>query len=137
MATQKPTRHVYRVQHPERYKEVRHYSIVEVSNGNRKLTASLNVSKDRHFSQAHNIAYWLKERDTNLNKWKPPVTGLKPTGQPMIYYGDIPTKRKGRFMPKHLLIFRFSTNAETLTIDVYRDFYTENPAELYALIQKH
>lgn len=137
MATQKPIRHVYQVQNPERYKEVKHYLIVEVSNGKRQLPEIANISENRNFSKARNVNYWLKGKDTNQKKFSRPITGLKPTGQPLIYYGDIPTKKNGRFTPKHLLIFRFSTNSETLTIDLYRDFYTNNPGELHAIITNH
>lgn len=137
MATQKPIRHIYQVQNPERYKEVKHYLIVEVSNGNRQLPEIANISENRNFSKAKNVDYWLKGKNTNQNKFSKPITGLKPTGQPLIYYGDIPTKKDGRFKPKDLLIFRFSTNAETLTIDLYQDFYTNNPAELHAIIKNH
>src|SRR5699024_8111280 len=99
------------------------------------FSKKINISKDRQFSKAHNIAYWLKQRNPGDTKWQKPTTGLKPTGRPLVYFGDIPKKKNGKFKPQHLLLFRFSSNAETLTIDLYHGFYTNNREELRQLIQ--
>lgn len=136
MAAQNPIRHVYEVQHPERYKEVKHYLIVEITNGNRQLNEMLNVSKDRKFSKAKNIDYWLKGKDTNQKKWSKAITGLKPTLTPMIYYGDISVKYKGKRKPTHLVLFYFYQDAKKLIIDVYSNFYTQNKEELQQLIKR-
>lgn len=136
MATHTPIRHVYEVQNPERYKEVKHYLIVEVANGNRQLNEMVNISKDRKFSKAKDVDYWLKGKDTNQKKWSKAITGLKPTSTPMVYYGDIPVKQKGKIKPTNLLLFYFYENAKKLIIDVYNDFYTQNKEELQQLIKK-
>lgn len=137
MATQipHPHRHIYEVINPEQYKEVRHYIIKEIS-GERVLTQLLNVSKDRNFSNARNISYWLKGKENEQSKWSRPITGLKPTSTPNVFFGDIPTIQNGRHKPTHLLIFKFSKDAEKLIIDVYSDFYTENRAELHKFINQ-
>lgn len=136
MATQtpKPNRHIYQVTDPDKYKEVRHYIITEVIQ-DLVLTELVNISKDRQFSKAKNISYWIKGKNTDQRKWSRPITGLKPTSEPRVYYGDIPKKEKGRFIPKDLLIFRFSKDAHELIIDVYSDFYTEDKQTLHHLIK--
>jgi len=136
MATQTPIRHLYEVQNPERYKEVKHYLIVQVTNGNNQLKEMLNISKDRQFSKAKNIDYWLKGKDTDQKKWSKAITGLKPTSTPMVYYGDIPVMKKGKFKPTHLLLFYFTKDAEKLIIDVYSNFYTQNKETLQQLIKR-
>lgn len=135
MATRTPVRHTYQVMNPEQYKEVKHYLISEVTEP-RILNEMLNVSKDRQFSKAKNVSYWLKGRNTDQKKWSNPITGLKPTGTPFVYFGDIPKKEKGRYIPKDLLIFKFSENGNDLIIDVYSDFYTEDKETLSQLIKR-
>ena len=130
-----PVRHIYQADTSKQYKEVRHYIITNVVNDILQLYELLNVSKDRQFSKAKNIAYWLKGKNTDTRKWSRPITGLKPTSTPNVYFGDIATKQNGRFIPKDLLIFRFAKDAETLIIYVYRNFYTEQPTALQKLIK--
>lgn len=134
MATLAPVRHVYKVIHPEKFKEVRHY-VIDNPEENRILPEMLNVSIDRKFSKAKNISYWLKGKNAADKKWSESITGLKKTSTSFIYFGDIPKPFKGRFIPKHLLLFQFSKDAHSLTIDVHRNFYTENRKMLSILIQ--
>ena len=138
MATQTPTptRHIYDLTNPGQYKEVRHYSLKQASNKN-ELPEMLNISKDRQFSKAVNIYYWLKGKNPGEKKWSKPITGLKPTSAPNIFFGDIPRKVQKRFLPKDLLVFKFPEYSNELIIDVYRGFYTDNKEELHQIIEDH
>lgn len=135
MAKQRnPIRHVYKVVNPHRYKEVRHYNLVEVEPYKPILSLKTNVSKDRNFSNARNVAYWLKERSKDDKKWLNPTTGLKRTANPYIFYGDISAQSNGKHKRKSLLIFRFTENAEKLIIDVYPDYYPHE-TEILNIVQ--
>jgi hypothetical protein len=74
----------------------------------------INISKDRQCASS-NPSYWLKIREEN--KWSKNITGLFLTKEKNLFRGDH-NKRKS------LMLFRFSDNAETLTIFFFKDFFT-------------
>ena len=82
---------------------------------NHLLTERIKFSKDRGYSQASGILYWLHLRDKT--KWRRQLTGLRPTKEG-IFYGDM--KINGR---KSLLLFQFDQDKGNLIIDVFRGFY--------------
>lgn len=123
MATQNtPVKHLFRVVNPERYKEVRHYELksgTEIS----FLPHWANISRNREFNKSQDVAFWYKSKDLNGIKWTKVITGLKRTRNSKVYFGDIPKIVNGKYLPRHLLIFVFSTDSMVLTIYAYKDFY--------------
>ena len=101
------------------YKEVRHYNFVE---GENLFSEKVHISKDRQFSKSK-AKYWFRIRE--YNKWSNCLTGLFPTSNGMVYYGD--TERK-----KNLLIFIFSEYGERLNIYFFSNFY---PKEVHEFIK--
>ena len=85
----------------------------------------INISKDRQCASS-NPSYWLKIREEN--KWSKNITGLFLTKEKNLFRGDH-NKRKS------LMLFRFSDNAETLTIFFFKDFFTGNLSEVLKQIQ--
>lgn len=135
MAKQRDSiRHTYEVINPNRYKEVKHYNLTNTKPYKPILSLKINISKDRNFSNARNVAYWLKERSKDDKKWLIPTTGLKRTSNPFIFYGDISTNSNGKHKRKSLLIFQFSNNAERLIIDVYPNYYPHE-TEILNIVQ--
>ena len=125
MATQKPITHVFSEINEGKYKSVKHYELIEVRNGNSVLTEQINISKDRNCAQSM-PEYWLKVR--NGNKWSDCITGLFKTGYNYIFKGDLKKK-------KHLIIFKFSNDASTLTAYVFKDYYTSDLNNVWTFIK--
>lgn len=117
MATQKPTpvTHVYKEVNEGKYKSVKHYELLQC-NGTPIFSTLINVSTNQNCAQSM-PDYWLKIREGN--KWTKYITGLFKTPKKGIYKGDTQKKR-------NLVIFKFSDNANTLNIDFYPNFYTND-----------
>ncbi len=96
---------------------------------NHLLTERIKLSKDRGYSQASGVLYWLHLR--GKTKWGRQLTGLRPTGE-NTYYGDMKIKGK-----KNLLIFQFDHNKGNLIIDVFRGFYPSHKGILQKILQTH
>ena len=126
MATVKPITHVFSEINEGKFKSVKHYELKEVHNGTTQLTDRLNISKDRNCAQSMPV-YWLKIK--NGNKWSKCITGLFKTCYPSIYKGDKDHK-------KHLIIFKFSRDASTLTVDYYKDYYTNDLSNVLPTINQ-
>jgi hypothetical protein len=117
MATQNPIIHSFK--EVERFKEVIHYKLINVYNGKPQLSEKLNLSKNRNCAKSSPV-YWIKERVPDDKKWQPQsLTGLFSSDKPFYYKGDAEKR-------KHLLIFKFSYNANNLIVYYYKDFYTPN-----------
>lgn len=99
------------------------------NNTNHLLTEKIKFSKDRGYSQASGIFYWLHLRDKT--KWGRQLTGLRPTGE-TTYYGDF--KINGA---KSLLIFQFDHKKGNLIIDVFRGFYPTHKGILQKILKTH
>lgn len=116
-------RHIYKVLNPNQFKEVRHYELkkdLDVS----AFTYKVNLSKDRGFSRADDVIYWLKQRSKDGKKWTDKnKTGLKLIGYKHVFYGDIAKFENGIYIPQHLVLFRFIDSANTLIIDYYPNYY--------------
>ena len=96
-----------------KYQGVRHYELTATKNGNPVLPEKVNISKDRQFSKSK-ASYWLKIREDN--KWSKCLTGLFPTSNGMVYYGD--TEKR-----KNFLLFIFTDSDKKLTIYFFSKFY--------------
>ncbi|MEH6769454.1 hypothetical protein [Maribacter arcticus] len=125
-ATPRPIVHVFKECNIGKFKTTRHYELETVSNGTNQLTDLINISKDRNCAQSM-PEYWIQIRDGN--KWKKPrLTGLFKTGANLIFKGD--TQKR-----TNLVLFKFSDDAETLTIYFYSNYYTKDITTLLNTIQ--
>jgi hypothetical protein len=125
MTTATPVTHVFSEINEGKFKSVKHYELIEVQNGTTQLSEQINISKDRNCAQSM-PDYWLKIK--NGNKWSKCITGLFKTGYNNIFDGDLQKK-------KHLIIFKFSEDASTLTAYVFRDYYTNDLSKVLPLIK--
>jgi hypothetical protein len=125
-ATPKPIVHIFKEYNIGKFKATKHYQLETASNGSNQLTDIINISKDRNCAQSM-PEYWLQIREDN--KWKKPrLTGLFKTSANLIFKGD--TQKR-----TNLVLFKFSDNAETLTIYYYSNFYTKDITTLLNTIQ--
>lgn len=92
------------------FKEVRHYNLID---GKETLSNKLNIGVNRGFSKAK-YTYSVKTRQTN--KWSKQITGLFPTHDIDLFYGDTINQR-------NLLLARFKDNGNDLVIYYFEDFY--------------
>lgn len=117
MATQtpKPVIHVYKEFNVGKCKTVKYYELIECSN-TPIFTTQIHISLNQNCAQS-TPDYWLKIREGK--KWGRYITGLFKTHFPSIYKGD--TQRK-----KNLVIFKFSHNENILTIECFKDYYTND-----------
>lgn len=112
----KHTVHTYREINNGKYKTTKHYELIDKKNKNFLLSEKINISKDRNFAKSSPV-YWLKIREGR--KWSKNITGLFDTKEKFIYWGD-------QDLRKHLIIFKFSYDAKTLTIFYFKNYYTNN-----------
>lgn len=128
MATQrKPIIHIYKEVNKGKYRSVKHFELVVVTNGKPQLSKLLNISKNRNCALSMPV-FWLKIRQGN--KWSKCITGLFKTDFKSIYKGDV-NKRT------HLLVFKFNDEVNTLTVYYFRDYFTNNLSRILPLIAKH
>lgn len=120
MNTRQPIRHIYTV--CKVFETVRHYELIEVSNGTAILTPKININKDRQYSNAKDVLYWLKLFENK--KWTTVVTGLKVTQNKRLYYGDLTKTYNGKKTKTNLLIFVFTN--DSLFVDVFPCYYPES-----------
>ncbi len=127
MATQTPTPviHVFKEINEGKYKSVKHYELQEVINGTTLLSNQINISKNRKCALSI-PDYWLKIKQGK--NWSRCLTGLFKTGVSLIYKGDINHK-------KHLVLFKFSSNASTQTIHYYKGYYTKDLSKTLPVIK--
>ena len=127
MATQNPIIHVYNEVNKGKYKSTKHFELVEVINGKSQLSEMINLSKDRKFALS-TPEYWLKTRQGN--KWsKKALTGLFKTNRRFVYKGDENHRQ-------HLLLFKFSDNAGTLTVYYFKNYYTSDLSKVLPFINE-
>ena len=123
-ATLHPVIHIYKEINVGKYKSVKHYELIE-SNYKPILSNQINISKDRNCAQSM-PDYWLKLKDGN--KWTKCITGLFKTSKSNIFKGDANRK-------KHLILFKFSDNANTLTIFYFEDYYTNDISNVLSFLR--
>lgn len=124
MATQNPIiiTHVYNEINKGKYRTVKHYEINDIKSGDAQFSNLINISKNRNCAQSM-PEYWLKEH--NGKKWNPfCTTGLFKTSKPNLFKGDKSKK-------KHLVIIKFSNNADTLTIYHFQNYYTTDLSNVW------
>jgi hypothetical protein len=123
-------RHVYKVD-----SELKTYSVyVEVKELTKKnlLTSILRIEKFNGKSNATGINEYLRLRTSTSWANSEKVTGLRKTGIPNLYEGN--RMKEGK---KSLILFYFSEDRKTLTIDVFNSFYPFNSNMLKAVVALH
>lgn len=108
--------HIYKEINKGKYKTTKHYQLVETQYGECLLSDRINISKDQNFAKS-SPDYWLKIR--KCNKWSKNITGLFKTNTKLTYWGD-------QDLRKHLIVFKFSNNAETLTVFYFKNYFTND-----------
>jgi hypothetical protein len=118
MATHIPTPiiHLFKEVNEGKYKSVRHYDLVSVTNGTTQLSKKVNLRKDRKFAQSM-PDYWLKIKQGKT--WSKCITGLFKTNRRNVYKGD--SERK-----KNLIVIKFSNDEKEVTMYFFKDFFTRN-----------
>ncbi|MCF6348710.1 MAG: hypothetical protein L3J20_10490 [Flavobacteriaceae bacterium] len=129
MATQipQPVTHVFKEINEGKYKSVKHYELQEVLNGTTLLSNLINISKNQNCALSM-PDYWLKIKQGK--KWSGCLTGLFKTSKNNIFKGDI-NKRM------HLLIFKFSDSASTLTVHYFQNYYTTDLSNITPVINSN
>jgi hypothetical protein len=128
-------RHTYKVKN-----ELKSYTVYEldVVTGNKYLlTDILRIEKFQGKSQTTRVDDYLRLR-TDPKSWTRSrlITGLRPTSSASLFSGD--SKPIGKdTTAKTLLMFLFSTDRQTLFIDVYREFYPNNNGILQNIINTY
>lgn len=121
-------------------KVLKTYTVYELTNseGNINLLAqTIRIEQFQNKSNAKNINEYLRLRTTNSWATSEMVTGLKFTTKEGLFYGDKRTLDKEKNLKKHLLIFTFSKDRQTLFIDYYRGFYPFQSAILQNIISTY
>ena len=126
MKAPQPIIHVFKEFNVGKFKGVKHYELEEVSKGTSLLSNQINLSVNRNFAKS-SPEYWLKIREGE--KWSNCITGLFKTKEENIFKGDVERK-------KHLLIFRLSFDARTLTVYYFLDYHTNDLSEVMHLLRR-
>lgn len=122
----KPTRHVYKEINEGKFKTTKHYAIVEVENGTKKLSDLINISSDRGFAKSA-PNFWLKIR---VGKRWVNFTGLFKTSTPGIYFADKGINNR----KEDLLIVKLSNYERDMTVYYFKNYYTANLSAVLKLI---
>ncbi len=138
-------RYIYKVERTK--KQYTNYQLESVSlktnsdfqdyTGIRLLTDLVRIEKDRKYHKANGFKNWFRMKTgTNWSKCKI-TTGLFFTDVQGVFYGDHFDKGK-----RNLLIFQFSSDLSTLTIDYYSNYCpynrpTKKTPELNTLLLKY
>jgi hypothetical protein len=101
------------------------------------LTDTLRVEVFQNKSFATNINEYLRLRNTNNWATCEKVTGLRPTENPNVFYGDWLKKDTKGQTTKTLLIFQYSDNKNNLNIDVYNGFYPNHRGILNNILKSY
>jgi hypothetical protein len=126
MATQTlPVTYIFKEINIGKYNSVKHYEIVSNNGTQNNLFTLLNISKNRNFAQSM-PDYWLKVKQGK--KWSNCLTGLFKTSTQNIFKGDL-------YKKKDLLLFKFSDDADTLTICHFENYFTTDLSNVLQFIK--
>ena len=128
-------RHTYKV--TNELKSYTVYKFDEVQRGENLLTDLLRIEQFQGKSQTTRVDDYLRLR-TDPKSWTRSqlITGLRPTANKSLFSGD--SKPIGKdTTAKTLLVFLFSTDRQTLFIDVYRGFYPNHKGILQNIINTY
>lgn len=123
--------HIFDLTHEVKSYSVFTYNSVKSSN-TQLLTEKLRIELYRGKSNATGINTYLRLRTSTNWQMCEQVTGLRPTKNRNIFYGDRIQKGK-----RNLLVFEYLNNGKTLKIDVYRSFYPNSRAILLNILKRN
>jgi len=117
MATQTiPVTYIFKEINIGKYTSVKHYELVSFNGTTNRLSPELNISKNRDCAQS-TPNYWLKIKQGK--KWSGWLTGLFKTDSSNTFRGDLEKK-------KHLLLFRFTKDAQVLTVCYFENYFARD-----------
>lgn len=128
-------RHSYKVAN-----ELKNYTVfelVEVAGNAKFLTDLIRIEKFNGKSNATNIKDYLRLRTATSWDKSQKITGLRPTENDLLFYGDYLKLDESNAPKKTLLIFLFSEDRKNLFIDVYRGFYPLHKGILQNIIKTY
>lgn len=126
-------RHSYKVTN-----ELKSYTVFELAEvNNNLLTEVIRIEKFYGKSNATNINDYLRLRTSTSWDKSEKITGLRPTENNLLFYGDWLKSDKSDTPKKTLLIFLFSKDRKNLFIDVYRGFYPLHKGILQNIIKTY
>lgn len=128
-------RHSYKVN--KELKTYTIYELVEVEKSQNLLTEFLRIEDFYNKSNATNIKEYLRLRTSTSWDKSLKVTGLRPTANKSLFYGDWLKPNETNAPKKTLLIFLFSEDRQNLFIDVYRGFYPLHSGILQNIIKTY
>ncbi len=129
------TRHIYnRLKGTESKKE---YELIKNTLAKPILPEIVRIELNQDLQNSKKINSWLLVN--NIPNWKygSKVTALIPTGKNNIFEGNLRNLNFEKSMPGSLIFFEFSRNNEMLVIDIFEDFYTENPFAFNLILEAH
>ena len=118
-----------RVETSDKYKEVKHFTrfCIRGNEANTRIKECANISLQRHFNKSQGVYFWYKGASINngkRGKWSDPITGLYPTNNSLIYYGDISEKQANGYTRKvSFLFFVFKYDNSRMVIFEYPNYY--------------
>lgn len=128
-------RHSYKV--TNELKSYTVYELVEVEGNNNLLTELIRIEKFNGKSNATYINDYLRLRTSTSWDKSEKITGLRPTQNELLFYGDWLKLNELNTPKKSLLIFLFSKDRKTLIIDVYRGFYPLHKGVLQNIVKTY
>ena len=128
-------RHSYKV--TNELKSYTVFELVEVEGNNNLLTDLIRIEKFNGKSNATNIKDYLRLRTATSWDKSQKITGLRPTENDLLFYGDYLKLNESNALKRNLLIFLFSKDLKNLFIDVYTGFYPLHKGILQTIIKAY
>ena len=120
-----PIKLTYKEFNEEKHKSTRHFKYESGELIKTPFTELINVSKDRGFAKSK-PDYWLKTKD-GANWSKNCLTGLFPTNDSNIYYGDYNKQT-------NLILVEYSSS-NVLTVYFYDGYPSKVNKQIHSLIK--
>lgn len=128
-------RHSYKV--TNELKSYTVFELVEVAGNTNFLTDLIRIEKFNGKSNATNIKDYLRLRTATSWDKSQKITGLRPTENDLLFYGDYLKLNESNTPKKVLLIFLFSKDRKNLFIDFYKGFYPLHKGILQTIIKAY
>ena len=128
-------RHSYKV--TNELKSYTVFELVEVAGNTNFLTDLIRIEKFNGKSNATNIKDYLRLRTATSWDKSQKITGLRPSENDLLFYGDWLKVNESNAPKKTLLIFLFSKDRKNLFIDVYTGFYPNHKGILQNIINTY
>jgi len=123
--------HIFDLTHEVKSYSVFTYNFTKSSNI-QLLTETLRIELFRGKSNAKDITTYLRLRTTNNWQTCEQVTGLRPTKNGNVFYGNRQVNGK-----RNLLVFEYLDKGNVLKIDVYKAFYPNTLKILQDILKRN